>query len=322
VLLAGRIALNVEPSKVADVGFASVVGADRIQHNEVLYTDNDIHGDTYGPVNYVAYVPFEMLFPTDGTWDTVPAAHAAAITFDTLIVLLLVLWARRFRRGPGGTLLAAGLAFAWLAYPYTGYVLLANTNDTLVAVLLLAAFIALRSAPLRGALLGAAAAAKFAPAVLVPLLATGKRRSAREWLLFGAAFAAVALVSVLVYLPPGGFREFWNTTIGFQLTRESPFSIWGQHPSLDPLATGVTVAVAALAVAVAVVPRQRSQIQVAALIAAVLIAFQLTVVHWFYFYIVWFAPFVLIALFSPLSTRERGGTISQETVAQKPKVPV
>ena len=31
-----------------------------------------------------------------------------------------------------------------------------------------------------------------------------------------------------------------------------------------------------------------------------LIALQLAVTHWFYLYIVWFAPLVLVALFAPL----------------------
>jgi hypothetical protein len=36
---------------------------------------------------------------------------------------------------------------------------------------------------------------------------------------------------------------------------------------------------------------------VAALAAAVLIAVQLGATHWFYFYVVWFLPLVLAALF-------------------------
>ena len=36
----------------------------------------------------------------------------------------------------------------------------------------------------------------------------------------------------------------------------------------------------------------------AALAAAVVIALQLGVTHWFYLYIVWFLPFVLVALFA------------------------
>ena len=46
-----------------DVGYASVIGADRITHKQDLYVDNAIHGDTYGPVTYLAYVPFELALP-------------------------------------------------------------------------------------------------------------------------------------------------------------------------------------------------------------------------------------------------------------------
>jgi len=46
-------------------------------------------------------------------------------------------------------------------------------------------------------------------------------------------------------------------------------------------------------------------LQVAALGAAVLIATQLVAIHWFYLYIVWFAPFVLVALFGEYETRPR-----------------
>ncbi len=54
----------------------------------------------------------------------------------------------------------------------------------------------------------------------------------------------------------------------------------------------------ALAAAVAFVPRRRSPAQIAALGAAVLIALQLGMTYWFYLYVVWFAPFVLISLFT------------------------
>ena len=77
LLVAFRVGLNLADSTVIDVGYASVVGADRVVHGEELYVDNDVHGDTYGPVNYLAYIPFEALLPLTGTWDSVPAAHAA-----------------------------------------------------------------------------------------------------------------------------------------------------------------------------------------------------------------------------------------------------
>ena len=50
------------------------------------------------------------------------------------------------------------------------------------------------------------------------------------------------------------------------------------------------------------VPRRRSTVQVAALAAALLIAVQVTANHWFYPYVVWFAPLVLVAVFA----RQRG----------------
>ena len=51
-----------------------------------------------------------------------------------------------------------------------------------------------------------------------------------------------------------------------------------------------------LALLVAVAPRRPDARQVAALGAAVLIALQLAATHWFYLYVVWFAPFALVAM--------------------------
>ena len=233
VLLVGaRVALNVADSTVIDVGYASVVGADRITHDEELYVDNEVHGDAYGPVNYVAYIPFELLFPSNGEWDSVPAAHAAALTFDLLTLLGLFLLGGRLRQGPQGRRLGLALAFAWAAYPYSTYVLQSNTNDGLVAMLLVYALLAASSPPARAGLLALGTAAKFAPLALAPLFATADpHRSRRAALSFAAVFLVVLAVAALAYLPEGGFRELYDTTIGFQLGRESPFSLWGLHPS-------------------------------------------------------------------------------------------
>jgi hypothetical protein len=56
------------------------------------------------------------------------------------------------------------------------------------------------------------------------------------------------------------------------------------------------IAAAGPALAVAFVPRRPDHRQVAALGAAVLIVLQLAVTHWFYLYVVWFLPFVLVAM--------------------------
>ena len=90
----------------------------------------------------------------------------------------------------------------------------------------------------------------------------------------------------------------YDRTLGYQATRSSPFSVWGQAPSLDALQPVARVLAAALAVGVAFWPRVKTPLQVAALAAAVTIAVQLTAAHWFYFYVVWFLPFVLVAAFA------------------------
>lgn len=304
VLLCGRVALNVFDSRVIDVGVAGVVGAERITSGEPLYEGGfspglDLRGDVYGPANYLAYIPFEQLLPWDGVWNGVAAAHAAAIAFDLLCVLGLLVLGRRLRGGAEGRALGWALAFAWVAYPFTLYTLNANANDALVAALGIGALLALGSAPVRGALLALATAAKFGSAALAPLFATatGERRWRRA-LVFSVAFAAVAAAVVLPFVPDGGLRELYDRTLGYQATRGSPFSVWGLAPSLDFLQPLARAAVVALAVGVGLWPRSKSPVQIAALAAAVTVAVQLTTAHWFYFYVVWFLPFTLVAAFA------------------------
>jgi Glycosyltransferase family 87 len=322
-LVAFRVTMNVADSGVIDVGYSGVIGADRIAHGEPIYGDrafpsNDPTGDTYGPANYYAYVPFELTLPWSGEWDELPAAHAAAIFFDLATVAGLFLLGRRLGRGADGSARAEGnalgvvLAFAWVAYPYTAFALQSNSNDSLVAALLVWALVSFSSAWGRGALLGLAGMTKFAPLALAPLFAAGERGLAgrppwRPALVFTAAFAAaVALMLAHPAIDPG-LATFWDRTLGSQLDRTSPFSVWGQEPSLDWLQTTVWVGVAALATLVAFVPRRRALVQVAALGAAVLIAAQLAVDHWFYLYIPWFLPLLLAAVSlrgSPLASAQ------------------
>ena len=137
-LTAFRIGLNVADSNVIDVGYAGVVGADRIVDGDKLYgegfSDDVERGDTYGPVTYLLYVPFEQALPWSGRWDDLPAAHGAAISFDLLVLGGLLLLGRRLRPGRDGVALGVALGYAWVAYPYTTFVLESNSNDSLVAL--------------------------------------------------------------------------------------------------------------------------------------------------------------------------------------------
>jgi glycosyl transferase family 87 len=308
-LCAFRVGLNASDSNVIDVGYAGVIGADRIADGRELYGDGfsrDVaRGDTYGPVNYLLYVPFEQALPWSGDWDSLPAAHAAAIAFDLLTIVGLGLLGARLRPGREGRVLGLALAYAWAAYPYTAFVLETNANDTLVALFCVAALLACTleparsggSALLRGVAIGLGAASKFAPLALAPLMAfAGRRDRLHAALLFGGALALTIAVTLFPFAPDGGLREVYDRTVGYQAGRPSPFSIWGQEPSLDWLQTAVKVAAVGLALAVAFVPRGREPRRLAALGAAVLIAVQLAATHWFYLYVVWFTPFVLVAV--------------------------
>jgi hypothetical protein len=309
LLAAGHVVANVSThGNVYDIGYAGVVGGDRLTHGEALYgnfpADADTapgdeccisRGDTYGPVNYYAYVPFEQLFPWHGRWDELPAAHAAALFFDFGTMLGLFLIGLTMRQGRRGRELGVMLSFAWAAYPYTWLNLTISGNDSLVAMMLVYSFLVLRFAAARGAMIALAGFTKFAPFALVPLYlfySTRRRQRAR----FVAGFAAAALLALLPVLLKTGPSEFWDRTMGAQLGRDTPFSIWGQEPSLGWLQDFGKVLVIGLALFVAFVPRRKSPLQVAALGAALLIALQIVVSYWFYMYIVWFLPFVLIAL--------------------------
>jgi hypothetical protein len=297
-LMGFRVGLDVADSGVIDVGYASVVGADRISHGEPIYDNfpKDVsQGDTYGPVNYLAYVPFELAWPWSGSWDDLPAAHAAAIGFDIATFLLLILLAMRIRPGPGGERLAATLAFGWAAYPYTAFALESNSNDALVGALLVATLLALSRPKARGALASLATFTKFAPALLAPMLMTHEARR-RSTLFFAAGFATVSALLLVWPAVDPGLATVWNRTIAYQAGRDSPFSIWGQVPSLEPLRVALLVATAGLSLLLAFRPRRKSLVQVAALGAALLLALQLTMHHWFYLYIVWFYPLLLVAM--------------------------
>ncbi len=159
--------------------------------------------------------------------------------------------------------------------------------------------LALRSPAGRGVAIALGAAAKFGPLAVAPLFATadGERR-VRSTIVFALVLVAVLAVIVIPFLPDGGLREFYDRTLGYQAGRGSPFSIWDLAPSLHPLQTAARIFAVVLGFGVALYPRFKTPTQVAALAAAVLIATQVASTHWFYFYAVWFAPLVLVALFT------------------------
>jgi hypothetical protein len=319
-LLGFRIGLNVIDSNVIDVGYAGVIGAHKLMHGHALYGHwpaNNAAGDTYGPVNYYAYVPAVAIFGWSGRWDDLPAAHAAAIAFDVLMLLGLVLLGRRIR----GPTLGAVLGFAWVAYPFSLWALSSNTNDTLVGLLVLATLLVLTSAPVRGVMGALAGLTKFAPLALGPLFLRGvgdRWPRKRSLFFYVVAYGATLAVAMLPVFLEHNWHTFWTDTISYQANRNTPFTVWGLWGGARLAQHLVEGAAVALAIAVAFVPRRRGPVEVAALAAAVIIALQIAANYWLYSYIVWFLPMVLVALFGAFPARE---TVAEAEPARRSETP-
>jgi Glycosyltransferase family 87 len=295
LMVIARIVLSLVGHQEIDVGYESVIGASRILHHLPLYYNDPNHGDTYGPITYLAYVPFELIFPWKSSLNDLHAADLAAIVFDLGTIAGLFLTGRRLRSGREGTRIGLLLAWAWAACPFTLVSLVVHTNDGLISMLTVFAVLLFTWPLASGAMLGLAAAAKFSPAGLLPLLAAPRQRGWRGALTCVLVFVAVVAVAIYAWLPPQGFGYFWQRTIHFQMTRFDVFSPWALHPALHPLQTALEVLAVVLAGAVAFVPRRRSLVQLCALAGAVTIAVQLPATHWYYYYIMWFLPFALVA---------------------------
>ncbi|MEP6811636.1 MAG: hypothetical protein ABI990_01465 [Actinomycetota bacterium] len=338
VFLAGfRIGLNVEASNVIDVGYSGVIGADRIAHGRAPWGNFPVEeslkpcgptdasgeireriqangrcesanpqGDTYGPTAYESYLPGYAIFGWSGKWDSLPAAHFTSIAFDLLCLLGLWLVGLRY----GGMKLAATLAFAWAAYPFTQYASNSNTNDALLPAFLIWGFWLASSPVSRGVLAAFSGWTKFASLIVAPLWLTyPDRRPSRRFAL-GFAAATLAAFSVVLFEPSPlhELRVFWDRSFRWQVGRQAPWSIWdwGQYhargiPNLHIVQRILQELLLIGAVAVAFVPRHKSPLQLAALTAALLAGFELVLTYWLYTYIPWFYGFAAIALLAPLA---------------------
>ncbi len=342
VFLVGfRVGLNVERSNVIDVGYSGVIGAERIVHGEAPWGNFPVEktapngkalkacgpadssgeirdwiqtngrcesanpeGDTYGPVAYESYIPGYALLGWSGKWDDLPASHFTAIAFDLLTLLGLYLVGVRF----GGQRLGAVLAFAWAAYPFTQYVSNSNTNDTIMPCFLVWGFWLVSRPVARGIFAALSGWTKFASLLIAPLWLTYPGRKPSAGFAWGFAVATLAAFSVLL-LEPNAFHEahvFWTRTVGFQVGRAAPWSLWdwGQYharglPDLHLVQRVLQGMLLVGAVAAAFFPRRKSPLQLAALTAALLAGFELVLTYWLYTYIPWFYPFAAIALLAP-----------------------
>ena len=227
------------------------------------------------------------------------------IAFDLLCILGLGLVGFRF----GGASLGATLAFAWAAYPFTQYASSSNTNDALLPAFLIWGFWLVTLPWARGAFVALAGWTKFAALVVAPMWLT-YRLTRREIGLAVVGFlcATAAAFSILLLEPNlwQAIKLFWDRTVSWQISRESPFSIWDWRqyhakgiPDLHLVQRFLQALARRRRVRVRAPARNKTPLQLAALTGVLLLGFQLVLTHWSYLYIPWFFPFVAYATLAP-----------------------
>jgi hypothetical protein len=312
-LLAIRL-VSLAGGNILDVGQASSLGAWRILHGLPLYGQASWQGptglrvnrpDTYGPFAYYAYIPFAAILPPA---PSVPVTLLPAICFDALTLAGLDRLGRRL----GGRPLAHALLFAYLLYPFPDLSLTSETNDGLIAALSVWAIVVTAERPaVRGLLMAAATLTKFVPALLALQFLAVRRGRSRYALTLWAALAAMLAWPLATSSP----AQFLDSTFGYQLIQRGDgiqFSIWTYLPhvatpgrallaaglvllALTPLLrTGSLLRQGSLRRPAAPGPRQD-----AALAAALLLGGQLLLGYWFYSYLTWCYPLLIIAVMRP-----------------------
>jgi hypothetical protein len=283
---------------ISDVGQASSLGAWRVLHGLHLYGAESWPGpgglriyrpDSYGPFAYYAYIPFVAIFPPT---PALPTTLLAALCFDALTLAGLHTLGRRL----GGRPFAHAFMFAYLLYPFPDLSLTAQTNDALIAALCVWTIVAVERPVVRGLLMAAAALTKFLPALLALQFLAVKQGRSRYVLALAAALAAMLAWPLIT----SGPTQFLDSTFGYQLLQRGggvQFSIWTYMPSVAIAARPVlAAALVLLALSPALRPAAQDARQHAALAAALLIGAQLLLGYWFYSYLTWFYPLLVVAV--------------------------
>ena len=297
ILLLVRIG-SLAGGNIADVGQASSLGAWRLLHGLHLYgavswqgpgSLRVYHPDSYGPFAYYAYLPFAALFPTA---PAVVATLLPAICFDALTLAGLVTLGRRL----GGRPLARAFVFGYLLYPFPDLSLMAQTNDALIAALCVWTVVAAGRPAVRGLLMAAVALTKFLPALLALQFLATRRGRGRYALTLVASLAAMLAWPLI----SSGPAAFLNSTFGYQLWQRGggvQFSVWTYLPRAAIVARPLlAAALALLALSPVLRPPVRDARGDAALGAALLIGAQLLLGYWFYSYLTWCYPLIVVAI--------------------------
>jgi len=242
------------------------------------------------------------------------------VCFDVATLAGLYKLGRRL----GGRPLAHAFMFAYLLFPFPDLSLTAQTNDGLIAALCVWAIVIAAERPVtRGLLVAAVALTKFVP-MLLALQFLGPRPGRVRY-----ALALVAALAAMLAWPlvTSGPARFLDSTFGYQLIQRGggvQFSIWTYLPHAATAARLLlAVALVLLALSPLVRPPVTDTRQHAALAAALLIGGQLLLGYWFYSYLTWCYPLLIVAMVRARPDRRAVAppALAPATSAAEPRIP-
>jgi hypothetical protein len=295
---------------VLDVAYAVMEGGTAIAHGLSPYSHfggDVLHGNTYPIGSYLLYAPFAAISPVRSQWDNADLALAVAVGATLLAAwgLARIRSGAGFRlrgRDAGAELLGLRTAIAWMTFPPLLVTVSTGTSDVVLGALLVGALVFWRRPAAGTAMLSFAAWFKAVPAVLLPLWLASRRGTALARALVGCVIVSAAMVGALLALGGVGGLGQMVDAMRFQLTRQSPQTLWnfvGSVP-LQQFAQAATLAL--LAGGMVRVWRDRDLAadcaRFSGLCAAVLLGVQISGNYWSFMYLAWVFPFLVLSLLS------------------------
>jgi hypothetical protein len=291
--------IGVSSPDAVDVTYAVMEGATNLIHGVLPYghmPPGIVHGDTYPILSYALYAPLALVAPVRSLWYPVDLALALAV-----LAAFGAAWAALRCRAAETEEVGLRAALAVLSFPAFMISTSTGTTDVLMAGMLVAALVLWRRPGTGAGMLALAGWFKLAPFALVPVFLAPLR--GRRLMRALAAIALVSLSAIVLVVGIGGTGGLaaMARAVAYQFTRGSLQSIWsalGIEP-VQPLAQASVLGLIAVAcVTLRREPRlARDRTRIAALAAAILIGLQLVADYWAFLYVVWFVPFVCVALF-------------------------
>jgi hypothetical protein len=297
------VTLTITSTGISDVALAGLAGATQLNHGVLPYghlTTDVVHGDTYPLLSYVLYMPFAALAPVYDSFSNLDGAlylNAIALVVSTVLTYIVSV------RMSGSRATGVRLSLAWLTFPAVVLAASSGGNDVPAAALVLAALLVAMRPAAAAAALTLAAWVKVVPLAAFVAWLPGLRRAGLVRALAPAVGLVVAGFLVITAIGgSGGLRSMFHA-LGFQFERGSWFSLWSYAggKTAQILFEALVVALAAVvALEVRRVGlRPLGVRRLAALAAGLLLLVQLAASYWWFAYLPWVMPFVLIALVTP-----------------------